>query len=277
MIVIKDYVQTEPFADTDSKTKIRASLICDDVSDLPAPGDIPLYTLQQGSTAHIIADSTDYMMQSSGAWIQQVPPAIANCYSKSEIDDMLDTVDGQIQDISGNLSDVTNVQRMLIDSAAGKNIFGTSATTSTVGEVTFTNAGGGVWTTSGATTTARRQKTLDFTVPAGTPSGQYILTGCPQGGISGSTIKYCLYIWDSTIGARVNPGNDTGDGLQFTWSPDPTHSYNITIDIRSGQNVDGLTWRPMICLFDYYNQSHDFVPFCPTLPQLYDIVKSYHP
>lgn len=262
--------------------RIRLVCVCDTTADLPAMDYVTVtegtLKLAQGSRAFVIADSTNWMLDSGGTWVQTVPPALADVYSKSAIDSMVAALEGAINDNANNITELTDTLRYVIDSACGKNIFNTSAGTSTIGEVTFTNNQNGTWTTTQATdTAARRQKSLTFSVEPDMPSGEYVLTGCPSGGESGGTIKYCMYLWDATLGQRVVAGNDTGDGLFFNWVPDSTHSYNITIDIRSGQNVNNLIWRPMICLKSYYDISHVFVPYAPTLPALYRLVQSYHP
>lgn len=262
--------------------KIRINCICDTAADLPAMNYVSVtegtLDLAQGSTALIIDTSKRMMLNGSGVWTEILPAAQADTYSRQDIDDMYAALNGLISDNAGMISDLTDTLRPIVDSACGKNIFDTAAGTSTIGEVTFTNNNDGTWTTTQATdTAARRQKTLSFTVEPDAPSGQYIFTGCPAGGEAGGTIKYCMYLWDATLAQRVTAGNDTGDGLIFNWSPDSTHSYNVTIDVRSGQTVNGLIWKPMICLKSYYDISHDFVPYSPTLPALYRLVKSYHP
>lgn len=69
---------------------IRAVLFADTVADLPAsPTAITGYILTQGSTCRVIADSTLYMMQSSGTWIQQLDDITADTYTRQQIDAMI--------------------------------------------------------------------------------------------------------------------------------------------------------------------------------------------
>lgn len=156
-----------------------------------------------------------------------------------------------------------------------KNIAGWTATTTTLTDVTFTvNANGTVTTTASGNAGARRMFPLDFTVPATLPSGRYHLNGCPAGGKSGTTIKYCLYFYDLTAGARVVSSDDTGDGFFFDWVPNPAHTYRIMVDIRSGTNPNGLTFQPMICSETAWNASHKYVAYAPTNAQLYAMIQA---
>ena len=159
----------------------------------------------------------------------------------------------------------------LIDTGA-KNVANWSAETQTITDVTFTNNGDGTMTTtSSGAAAARRQKALVFTVPASLPEGTYVLSGCPAGGASDTTIYYCLYVWDNTANSRVS-SNDVGSGMEFEWTPNPAHSYNITIDIRSGTNPNGLTFKPMICAKAAYDISPKFVQYAPSNRELYDMI-----
>ncbi len=159
----------------------------------------------------------------------------------------------------------------LIDTGA-KNVANWDASTETITDVTFTvNADKTVTTTASGAAAARRQKALVFTVPASLPAGTYVLSGCPLGGASGSTTYYCLYIWDNTSNSRVSQ-NDTGNGVEFEWTPNPAHSYNLTIDIRSGTNPNGLTFKPMICAKAAYDISPKFVQYAPSNRELYDMI-----
>lgn len=159
----------------------------------------------------------------------------------------------------------------LIDTGA-KNVANWNASTETITDVTFTvNADQTVTTTASGAVAARRQKALNLTIPASLPAGAYVLSGCPAGGVSGTVTYYCLYIWDLTASTRVSQ-NDTGNGVEFEWTPDPTHNYNISIDIRSGANPDGLVFKPMICAKAAYDISPKFVQYAPSNRELYDMI-----
>lgn len=72
-----------------SPQPVRAALIGDTVADLPAPNGITGYTLIQGSTCIVIADSALYRMQSGGTWVQQLQDITADTYTRGQIDTLL--------------------------------------------------------------------------------------------------------------------------------------------------------------------------------------------
>lgn len=190
-----------------------------------------------------------------------------------EIDEKADGTDLAAETAAREAADAAHDTLLadLIDNGA-KNVFTTTAGTSTITDVTFTNNGDGTWSTSG-TAAARRQKSLAFTVSSSLPAGRYVISGCPQGGASGTTINYCLYLWDATTNTRVSDSN-VGNGIVFDWTPNPTHTYQIVIDIRSGVPADNLLFKPMICLKAAWDISNKFVSYCPTLAELYAMIQN---
>lgn len=94
--------------------------------------------------------------------------------------------------------------------------------------------------------------------------GDWIMSGCPA---DGSTSKY--YMESDNENAR-----DIGSGVQITAASD--FSDNIYIVVKSGQTFD-LTFKPMICDKSLYDVSQTYEPYCPTLAELYALVRSYHP
>ena len=139
-----------------------------------------------------------------------------------------------------------------------KNIIDTSSDTYSQNGVLFWNCKDGSWIVNG-TASARAMCPIIFKVPASLQEGRYVLSGCPDGGKVGSAIKYCLYLFDLTANARVTANNDdTGDGFAFDWTPDPSHTYQLNIDIRKDTVADNLVFRPMICTEAAWNASHAF-------------------
>lgn len=87
MITIVDIQSTQ--YTTDTTNHVRAELIGDTVADLPTPTSITGYTLLQGSTCKIIADSSLYQMQSDGTWSQQLQTPTSDTYTRAQIDAMI--------------------------------------------------------------------------------------------------------------------------------------------------------------------------------------------
>ena len=50
---------------------VRADIICDALADLPSGGVMTDYKLDIGSRAKVIADGSDWEIQSSGSWVRQ--------------------------------------------------------------------------------------------------------------------------------------------------------------------------------------------------------------
>ena len=254
-------VQVGVYDSGDTYTHIRAGnllqpgISCDTAADLPTQaGGISGYYLEQGSCAHVIDGNQLYVMTSSGSWILQDTTPYNNIYTKSEVDALLASMQYEIDSFYKYFYAVEDI----INYGIIKNFFQTTATTQTITDVTFTNNNDGTWSTFG-TAAARRQMALHFTIPSNMPTVSYRLSGCPAGGASGATLLYCLYIWDGTTGSRVSQ-NDTGEGIEFSWSPDPTHDYWITIDIRSGTNANDLLFKPMITFKTYDDVTDVFRP-----------------
>lgn len=291
MIVIKDYVQTQPYADTESTTHIRAHLICDTQSDLPTPTDIPLYTLDMGSKADIIADSTEWKMQSDGSWIQQLPPEAAATYSKAEIDSMIGMINTDIHDLAVDIhnvgldvtdlttrvSDDEQVLKDLIDTGA-KNLLEMTQTQTSITRTSGSSSVTAVYDKIAGTVTLTGQhyagdSTLIFEFYSGAaadtkvlPAGSYHMNGSLAGG-STSTYRAAL--------TSISGTTDTGSGVDFTLTEPHYAAYRIFV---SGDcTFSGDVFRPMICTEDAWKISHDSVPYTPTLRDLYLLVKSYHP
>lgn len=252
---IMKQIQTQLNVPGDTTTHVIVYMECDTLADLPAsPTAISGLTLEISSRAHIIQDNTRYCMQADGTWQLQDQSPFSDVYTKSEVDTLLTTMQYEI--------DSFNIYRYAVSDIINygiiKNYFTSTQGTQTITDVTFTANGDGTWSTSG-TAAARRQYAAAFTMSANLPDAVYKLTGCPQGGYEGGVVKYCLYIWDNTAGVRVSQ-NDTGKGVEFQWTPDPTHSYHLAIDIRSGTNANDLLFKPMITFKTYDDVTDAFRP-----------------
>ena len=272
---ISDYKQMQNYSGT-GDLLIYAYVECDDLADLPTTTQFTGFVIDKESIAHVINGNQKYMLNSQGVWMLQEDPLFSGIYTKQEIDDMFSDVDDiqtaqavSIRDLEYDVQalqaadSATNGRLAIMVNQGAKNMLNWSASSSTIQGVTFTiNADDRTVSTSG-TANQRAQKPLNFQVPSTLPAGQYVLSGCPAGGAVGSTVKYCLYVWDATTSSRVSL-NDTGDGVTFDWTPDSTHQYNIGVDIRAGNNVDGLVFKPMITEAWKYALSQSYVPYSPS-------------
>lgn len=237
-------------------------------TDLPATGQSEgdAYTVKYSGTSGTDPLGVEYAWATYEGTAQWIPLGVDPTYYAKAADLATETAARQSADTKQ-----TNALAYIIDNGP-KNAANWVASTETITDVTFTvNADRTVTTTASGAAAARRQKALAFTAPASLPAGTYVLSGCPSGGISGSTTYYCLYIWDNTSNSRVSQ-NDTGNGVEFEWTPNPAHSYSLTIDIRGGTNPNGLTFKPMICAKAAYAISPTFVPYVPTNAELWALI-----
>lgn len=68
--IIKEIYWQEYDTTTQIRT-VRADIICDTIADLPSGGIMPDYKLDIGSRAKVIADGSEWEIQSSGSWVRQ--------------------------------------------------------------------------------------------------------------------------------------------------------------------------------------------------------------
>ena len=94
------------------------------------------------------------------------------------------------------------------------------------------------------------------------PDGNYILSGCPNGG---GTTTYDLRWYLYSTGKSAY---DQGSGASVEKDGNTTVS-NIAIIIRSGITVNNITFKPM--LRDSVVRSNTFVPYAPTNRELYEM------
>jgi len=118
----------------------------------------------------------------------------------------------------------------------GKNLLPNTATTQTVNGVTFTKNNDGSVVANGTCGASQAEFPLSVTLPA----GNYILSGCPQGGSAAATANhYCIYL--------MVDGNyvfDTGSGKEFTVSVEQNVTARITA--RANGTYSNLVFHPMI-------------------------------
>lgn len=266
-------VQIGVYTAGDTYTHIRAGNLqfpgvsCDTVSDLPAQaGGIPGYYLEQGSTAHIIADNTEYMIDSGGNWILQDTSPYSNVYTKTEVDNLLTPITDDITTLYTANSTLREYVAGLINDGA-KNRLNVFATASQIinGVSWVINADGTV--TANGTATAN---SFFYLIPnnANIAFGEAtIISGCPAGG-SASTYEIQVAMVAGTI------YHDYGDGESIPF--DYVYRYFVCC-VRNGYNANNLIFRPMICDTWKYAITPAFVPYSPTNAEIMSIIRGYHP
>lgn len=227
-----------------------AFIIADDASSLPVDTSDMVYVM--GSKALTIDTGNNYIKNSSGSWVLQPSNnAWQNVYTKTEIDNII--TDINTLDMKQTLALVHLINE------SGKNRVKPTVTTQTVSGITWTvNADGTI--TANGTATANSYVTVQALPADYVFDGNYFLCGCPSGG---GASTYALYVARGSYTKY-----DYGDGVMLSSSTDDLNKNLIAI-VYSGQTVTDLVFKPMICKKVYWDITHKYMPYCPTLPELY--------
>ena len=97
-------------------------------------------------------------------------------------------------------------------------------------------------------------------------NGNYMLSGCPNGG--GSTSYEIM----ATIAGGDYIKRDYGEGVLLTDAGTTTGIY-IQLTVRP-TFTGTITFRPMLCTKAAWNISHAYVPYLPSYQELYEMVKA---
>lgn len=157
----------------------------------------------------------------------------------------------------------------LVD-AGTKNLLKITGTSQTIRNVTFTVNDDGTVTVNGTNNTTSTAVFYLNILPADTAPNYNgcRLTGCPQGG-SASTYRLAVQL---NSGSYTTYASDTGDGGMIRNVP--SSDCRVGIFIYAGATVDNLTFKPMICTAEDYAASDAFVPYVPTMLELYQMIQA---
>ena len=265
--VLRDYEQVDVFTPGDSTVHIRARLYCTTVSDLPAPTDIPGFTMEAGSTAWLIGDVVCYMLDTGGAWRQQRSSDLSAIITDiSQIRSELQAHENRIDAAENRITALEAAAALLIDRGS-KNLLEMTHADGSVTRygVTCTwSRADGTMTLTGSHAAA--DSTAIFEFYAGSASdqrqivpGDYHLAGVPSGG-STSTYRGAL--------TSITGAVDTGSGADFSITADIYLAYRIlvsgTVDFGAGK-----VFMPIVCPASYWQLSQAIVPYAPTNRDIY--------
>lgn len=240
--------------DTLLKDAVRIKGVVSKYANLPAnasEGDTYRVTYSDDN----YADNTPYMYH-NGTWISLTK----NSYLKAEIDNIDRAELAKI--IDGGAKNLLNVTKASIKSI---NTIGTwNGDTYTRNDnnnsVTFTLNSDMSITVNG--TAANR---IQFNLKN---SG---LQGFQDCILSGGGTASLLFQMSETPYTTI--ANDTGSGTEIG-NYDDSKSYSLSINISAGVTVNNLTIKPMICAKSAWILSTKYVPYCPTLAEIYAMVQS---
>jgi len=244
---------TSPF------TQLRVyTILCDTVSDLPS-GTYDGVTISQGWTAKIIENGATYLSNSSGAWIlqpsQQSQIILPDVYSEAEVDALLTPI----------RTNVTNLQTQ-----QGKD---------TASLINLINTGSKnlMPTPDGQSVPPTRWINVPIVLQPGTyrvffgdlQSDDTDDTRCQAAFLAGSAQVSNWLTFER--GTNVYSGVCTITAETAIFRLYPSTSYAMS-------EGDTVTFSDcMICKESDWQISQTYVPYCPTLPELYALIKSYHP
>lgn len=257
---------------------VIASFVCDDVSELPAISYLGSdKLLDMGCTAHVIGMG-DYEMKSTGVWVLREPTVrVFDAYTKSEVDGFVSGLNARIDDVEDEQSNQLDYIRQLVDEGA-KNLLEMTQTQTSITRTSGNSSVTATYDKSSGTVTLTGQhyagdSTLIFEFYSGAsadtkvlPAGSYHMNGVPAGG-STSTYRAALN--------SISGTTDTGSGVNFTLTEPHYAAYRILV---SGDcTFNGDVFFPMICTQKDWEASENTVPYTPTLHELYEMIRRYHP
>lgn len=244
------------------------SIFVDSASDLQGLVQYEDIYFQLGSDALDVSTGDKYRMKSNGTWILQPSDNVwQNVYTKTEIDSEIARIDSDIIGVEGDMSKLHSALNEMLNSS-GKNKLQISEQTRTHNGVTFVVNSDGTVTANGTASGNAYIQIAGIPAQGGLFDGKHMLSGCPEGG---SRQSYAMYAALSNY-ARY----DYGSGVSLI-STELTGNIGLVIMIYSGYTADNVVFKPMICTFADWDISTDYAPYCPTLYELYQLVKSYHP
>ena len=159
-------------------------------------------------------------------------------------------------------ADLTPLQAALVEliDSGAKNKLSIGTPTTVPAGLSITRNNDGSYIVSGSLAAAN---SIIFNIDA--LSGDLILSGCPAGGGNNS---YLLRLTKS--GSQVSGSVDTGNGSDiFTMDGS---GYALNMRFAAGSYTD-LIFKPMICSAAAWAISQAYVPYTPTLYELYQMIQ----
>lgn len=213
-------------------------------------------TYATGSKAHAIAESTDWQINSSGQWIQQTPAGLANVYTKAQTDALIAAVQADATAAQQLAAQIRDQLVVPLINTGGKNKCPVNSGSNTLPtrwlQISITLAPGSYKIYFGSITSTDTDAATCQVVCFDSNNAQASNYAYPARG--------------SDIAADLNVTADTAY-LRIYASDSYARSENDTVSVSD----------LMICTAADYAASNQYESYCPTLHELYDLVKSYHP
>lgn len=232
----------------------RFDLFIDSSADLSGLTHFDNVKLAQGSKATDISTGDVYRMTSAGSWILQPQSIFQNVYTKAETDAIIQRVDLDIVQAETDISALHAGIETVVNSG-GKNKLQTDSGQS-------------------------KPPTRWINVPIVLQPGVYVVYfGNLQSTDTDSAVCQACFLDGAT---------QVSNWLSFSRGQDVASIATITAqtmtfrlyasDSYAHSENDTVTFsQAMICDKSLYDISPQYEPYCPTLSELYNLVKSYHP
>lgn len=105
------------------------------------------------------------------------------------------------------------------------------------------------------------------------PKGTYVLSGAPDSPDAGANRSYYQYGIRASSDASITWGSSAETYKTITISNDTSRiCVEIYISDRDKSAYSGITYYPMICTKADWDISQSYVPYCPTLYELYQMI-----
>lgn len=231
------------------------SIFVDSAADLTGLVQYEDIHFQLGSDALDVSTGNKYRMKSDGTWVLQPDNMWQNVYTKSEVDNIVTRIDSDIADAENDVSDLHSALVDVVNSG-GKNKMPVA---------------------SGQSTPPTRWVNVPVVLSPGTyrvsfgnlTSTDTDDTVCQACFLSGSTQVSNWLSFER--GTNVHSGICTITADTTIFRLYPAGSY-------ASSEGDTVTFdQCMICDNALWEVSPEYTPYCPTLYELYQLVKSYHP
>lgn len=185
-----------------------------------------------------------------------------NATAVSDLQNRTTTLEGSVNTMSGQVSKNTSALIDIIDNGP-KNKLKNQNESSVKNGITITVNNDGSVLMDG-TATADVSLILPITLKA----GNYILSGCPSGGGSGTNYRMPI----RKIDGNVYVGADFGNSFSFVVEEET--AYNVLIYIPNSVVCDNLLFKPMICTKAEWDTSHEYVPYRPSYDELIAMIEA---
>lgn len=241
---------------TGSENAARFELFVDTAAELTGLTHFDGIKILSGSRAKDISTGDKYLINSAGVWVLQPSDnAFVNVYTKSEIDGIVQGIDA---DITAAESDISKLH----DSLAG---------------ILNSGSKNKMPTASGQSTPPTRW----INVPVVLPPGAYRVSfgSLTSTDTDDQVCQACFMSGSSQVSNWLSfeRGSDVHSNI-CTITTDTTTFRLYPAGSYASSEGDTVTFNDcMICTEDDWQISEEYVPYCPSLYDLYQLVKSYHP